>query len=83
MKTIYHLTHTTVFNQAVPLEYDNLFEFCEKLYKLMDDPYVLNDSINFSTAYIIEPEPVFVSYPASKDELEMEREFQMFKGGRK
>lgn len=61
----------------------DLFTFYLRLSELMEQHEVPNHSIKFSTEDIIQPEPVFVSYPASKEEMEREREFQLFKGGRK
>lgn len=62
----------------------NNFEFYQRLGELLEDRFVVQNSIMFHSDIIQpEPEPVFVSYPASKEEQEREREYQLFKGGRK
>lgn len=61
----------------------DLFTFYQRLSELMEQHEVPNHSIKFSTEEAIEPEPVFMHYQPTEEEIKLEKEYQLFKNGRK
>lgn len=77
------ITYYTIAGENRPWDTMLLFEFYQRLTELIEDPYVVQGSVSFHTETIKQEEPVLVSFPASKEEIEREREYQQFKGARK
>lgn len=75
----HNITYYTIAGENRTWDTMILFEFFQRLSELMEDPYVVQGSISFHTETIKQEEPVLVSFPASKEEIERERELLKFR----
>lgn len=79
----YFITYDTIAISNRTWDTAEPFEFFQRLEELLNDSHVIQHSISFRTEVTKVVEPELVSYPPSKEEMEREREYQEFKGGRK
>lgn len=85
MKKIYHLSYQHITGTKGVLQTDQLFEFYQRLSELIEDSYVSDSSIVFSTEEVPleglkQAENTLV---ISDVDAAREREFNLFKGNRK